>query len=79
MKDRITTALREFCEKDAEVAYRVDHEQPLGVEANAGSVKFSWSISGYLDELENQVLTLFEEKSQRESDEKNSPQQQGNE
>ncbi|AJF06691.1 F0F1 ATP synthase subunit delta [Geoalkalibacter subterraneus] len=95
MKDKITAALREFYEKDAEVAYKVDHEQPLGVEANAGSVKFSWSIAGYLDELESQVLTLFEEKSQRESDEKegkekttgnqgnsdknNSPQQQGNE
>ncbi len=91
MKDKITTALREFCENDAEVAYQVDHEQPLGVEANAGSVKFSWSIAGYLDELESQVLTLFEEKSQRETgekeetgekdnpDENNSPQQQGNE
>jgi F-type H+-transporting ATPase subunit b len=69
MKDKITTALREFCEKDAEVAYQVDHEQPLGVEANAGSVKFSWSIAGYLDELESQVLTLFEEKSRRKDDE----------
>jgi len=26
MKDKITTALREFCEKDAEVAYQVDHD-----------------------------------------------------
>lgn len=77
MKRRITTALREFCDKDAEVDYQVDHEQPLGVEANAGSVKFSWSIAGYLDELESQVLTLFEEKSHRETDEKQEKEQTG--
>lgn len=68
MKRKITTALHEFCNKDAEVDYHVDNEQPLGVEVSAGSVKFSWSIAGYLQELEEQVLTLIEEKSRHASE-----------
>lgn len=68
MKRKLTTALHELCDQDAEVTYQVDEEQPLGIEVSAGSVRVSWNVAGYLDELEAQVLPLFEEKSQQSSD-----------
>lgn len=71
MKRKLTTALHKLCDKDAEVTYQVDQEQPLGIEVSAGSVRVSWSIAGYLDELEAQVLPLFDEKSRQYTDKSN--------
>lgn len=68
MKRKLTTALQQLCDKDAAVTYQVDKEQPLGIEVSAGSVRVSWNIAGYLDELEAQVLPLFEEKGRQASD-----------
>lgn len=71
MKRKLTTALHELCDQDAAVTYQVDEEQPLGIEVSAGSVRISWNIAGYLDELEAQVLPLFEEKSRQGSGQSN--------
>ena len=64
-KRRITTLLHEICGRQAEVDYQVDTAYPLGIEASAGSLRLAWSVEGYLDELQEKVLALLEEKEKR--------------
>ncbi|HKL25311.1 MAG TPA: hypothetical protein VJ910_03695 [Desulfuromonadales bacterium] len=82
-KRRITTVLHQICGKQAEVDYQVDPEYPLGIEASAGSLRLAWSVAGYLDELQENVLALLEEKHQQaqedQAEEKRKDQEQSDE
>lgn len=67
-KRKITTALHGTCSKQTEVAYQDDRDFPLGIEISAGSVKLSWGIAGYLDELQSRVMNLIEEQTRHRAD-----------
>ncbi|MDT8442943.1 MAG: hypothetical protein RQ722_01530 [Desulfuromonadales bacterium] len=67
-KRKITAALHETCNKQTEVVYQADPDFPLGIEISAGSVKLSWGISGYLDELQTRVMNLIEEQTRHRAD-----------
>lgn len=69
-KRKLTTILHQVCGKEADVAYQIDGEYPLGIEARAGNVRLAWGIEGYLEELKSRVLALVEEKTQ-ETDKSN--------
>jgi F-type H+-transporting ATPase subunit b len=64
-KRKITAALHGICSKQAEVVYQADRDFPLGIEISAGSVKLSWGIAGYLDELQTRVMNLIEEQTRQ--------------
>jgi F-type H+-transporting ATPase subunit b len=61
-KRKLTTLLHDICGKDADVAYQVDADCPLGIEARAGNIRLSWGIDNYLEELQSRVMSLVEEK-----------------
>lgn len=60
-KRQITTAFHRICGKQTEVAYQVDEDYPLGIEASTGSIRLAWNIEGYLDELQQKVMDFLEE------------------
>lgn len=66
-KRRLTTMFHEICGKDADIAYQVDAESPLGIEARAGNIRLAWGIENYLEELQSRVMSLVEEKTHEHS------------
>jgi F-type H+-transporting ATPase subunit b len=78
-KRKLTTILHEICGKDADVAYQVDADCPLGIEARAGNIRLAWGIDNYLEELQSRVLSLVEEKTreQRKSNDNGSTDKTG--
>ncbi len=67
-KSKITAALHGICNKQTEVVYQADRDFPLGIEISVGSVKLSWGIAGYLDELQSRVMNLIEEQTRQRVD-----------
>lgn len=67
-KRKITATLHETCNNQTEVVYQTDRDFPLGIEISVGSVKLSWGIAGYLDELQSRVMSLIEEQTRQRTD-----------
>ncbi len=61
----ITGAVHESLGDDLEVAYETTDEVTCGVEAVAGGRTVTWSVDGYLDELERRLDGLLAEPSVR--------------
>jgi F-type H+-transporting ATPase subunit b len=60
-KRKITASVHEICGRKTAISYQADAAFPLGMEISADSMRLSWGIDEYLDDLQERVLELIEE------------------
>lgn len=65
---RIAAALREFCGRELQIAFKPEPGMPLGVELTAGGVRLSWGMESYLEALEKKVTELLNEQAASSDD-----------
>jgi F0F1-type ATP synthase delta subunit len=55
LRRRLTKAVHDEIARDADVEYETSRDISCGIELKAGSQVVTWSLGGYLDEIEEQL------------------------
>ena len=66
MRQRITRALHENIHREADVSYRTIPDLVLGVELKIDGRKLAWSVSDYLEDLEETAGEALEAEAREE-------------